>query len=342
MAFRFNFAVDDTDDDFIPNSLAAPAPQALPAEVHAPARYHILQELMTRIPRNISYATISITPTVSIPRRELYDVRMQIMDEDELNGNGSERSITVGLDKEDIRSSLYEGGLKSWECSVDLVRHLVSLYEQTGPESKRVLELGCGTSLPSLFLFQTTLSATKTAKPPFTHFTLADYNLEVLRLVTLPNILLSWTMLNHLSSSPEPWKPEGDLDVTEALTAAFLSDLSSRGIALDFVSGGWSTEMTELLKPASPYDLALGSETIYSPSTTPLFTDVLLEVLKGGEGSGLVAAKQIYFGVGGGVTDFVNLVRSKDSNAQIRVVREEKEAGVGRSIVEISNKSGQP
>lgn len=148
-------------------------------------------------------------------------------------------------------------------------------------------------------------------------------------------------MLNHLSSSPEPWESEGDLDVTEALTAAFLSDLSSRGITLDFVSGGWGAEMAELLKPTSPYDLALGSETIYSPSTTPLFADVLLEVLKGGEGSGLVAAKQIYFGVGGSVTDFVNLVRSKDSNARIRVVREEKEAGVGRSIVEISNKSSQ-
>ncbi|RPB02299.1 hypothetical protein L873DRAFT_1802238 [Choiromyces venosus 120613-1] len=297
---------------------------------------------MTRIPRNISYATISITPTVLIPRRELYDVRMQLMDEDELNRDRSDRSMIVGLGREDIRTSLYEGGLKSWECSVDLVRHLASLYKQTGQESKKVLELGCGTSLPSLFLFQTTLRAAKTTKHPFTHFTLADYNLEVLRLVTLPNILLSWAMLNHLSSPSEPWELEGDLDVTEALTVAFLSDLCGRGIVLDFISGGWGTEMTELLKPASPYDLALGSETIYSPSTTPLFTDVLLEALKGGEGSGLVAAKQIYFGVGGSVTDFVNIVRSKDSNAQIQIVREEKEAGVGRSIVEISNKSDEP
>ncbi|PWW79268.1 hypothetical protein C7212DRAFT_288447 [Tuber magnatum] len=342
MAFRFNFAADDSDDDSTPNPQPAAAPQSLPEELQAPARHHTLQELMTRIPRNISYATISITPMVSIPRRQLYDVRMQLMDEDELNGDGPERDMVVGLGKEDIRTSLYEGGLKSWECSVDLARHLASLYGQAGPESKKVLELGCGTSLPSLFLFQATLSATQTSKPPFTHFTLADYNLEVLRLVTLPNILLSWAMLDHLSSSSGPWEPEGDLDVTESLTAAFLSDLSRRGIALDFVSGGWGVEMTELLKPASPYDLALGSETIYSPSTTPLFADVLLEALKGGEGSGLVAAKQIYFGVGGSVTDFVNLVRSKDSNVQIRVVMEEKEVGVGRSIVKISNTLARP
>lgn len=63
------------------------------------------------------------------------------MDEDELSGNGSERGIMVGLGEEDIRTSLYEGGLKSWECSVDLVRHLASLHEQTGPESKKVLEV---------------------------------------------------------------------------------------------------------------------------------------------------------------------------------------------------------
>ncbi|CUS08609.1 unnamed protein product [Tuber aestivum] len=342
MAFRFNFAVDDSDDDPAPNAPPAPAPQALPGELRAPARYHTLQELMARIPRNISYATISITPTVSIPRRELYDVRMQLMDEDELNGDGSERSMMAGLGKEDIRTSLYEGGLKSWECSVDLVRHLASLDERIGPGGKKVLELGCGTSFPSLFLFQTTLSAKKGFKPPLTHFTLADYNLEVLRLITLPNIFLSWAMLNHPSSSSGPWETEGDLDVTESLIAAFLTDLSSRGIVLDFISGEWGAGMTELLKPASPYDLALGSETIYSPSTTPLFTDVLLEALRGGEGSGLVAAKQVYFGVGGSVTDFVNLARSKDPNAQIRVVREEKEAGVGRSIVKISNKLGQP
>jgi len=96
---------------------------------------------MARIPRNISYATISITPAMSIPRRELYDVRMQLMDEDELSGSGPERGMMVGLGEEDIKTSLYEGGLKSWECSVDLVRHLASLYEQTGSESRKVLEV---------------------------------------------------------------------------------------------------------------------------------------------------------------------------------------------------------
>jgi hypothetical protein len=66
---------------------------------------------------------------------------MQLMAEDKLNGVGSERSILVGLGEVDIRTSLYEGGLKSWECSVDLARHLATFYhEHKGAQVRKVLE----------------------------------------------------------------------------------------------------------------------------------------------------------------------------------------------------------
>ena len=48
----------------------------------------------------------------------------------------------------DLVSGVYEGGLKIWECSLDLVdyiavnKHLV--------QGKRVLELGCGQALPAI------------------------------------------------------------------------------------------------------------------------------------------------------------------------------------------------
>ena len=45
------------------------------------------------------------------------------MGEDEIAGDGSERSMIVRLCTEDNRASLYEGGLKGWEYSVDLGRH---------------------------------------------------------------------------------------------------------------------------------------------------------------------------------------------------------------------------
>ena len=56
---------------------------------------------------------------LSIPRRELFDIRMQLMAEDE------ELSATPGLDKTDIQTNVYEGGFKSWECSIDLAKLLL-------------------------------------------------------------------------------------------------------------------------------------------------------------------------------------------------------------------------
>lgn len=55
-----------------------------------------------------------------LPRRELFDIKMQLMAEDE--GASSER---VNLDDSDIRTNVYEGGYKSWECSFDLAKLLL-------------------------------------------------------------------------------------------------------------------------------------------------------------------------------------------------------------------------
>lgn len=131
---------------------------------------------------------------------------------------------------------------------------------------------------------------------------------------------------------------EADLDVTEVLRTEFTSDIRSLGITVDFISGGWGDDMLQLLSSSSPngYDLVLGSETIYSPATTGLFTDVLLGALKKG-GRGLVAAKRIYFGVGGSVADFVSGLERAGPDWGCKIVREENDVGVGRSIVEVSS-----
>lgn len=42
----------------------------------------------------------------------------------------------------DLVSGVYEGGLKLWECSIDLARFLIDNRESL--KGKRVLELGCG------------------------------------------------------------------------------------------------------------------------------------------------------------------------------------------------------
>ena len=83
------------------------------------------------LPSKISYSTLKITTGVggyfSIPRRELFDVRLQLMAEDECleaSTNGKESYALNNLGDDDIRANVYEGGLKSWECSVDLARYL--------------------------------------------------------------------------------------------------------------------------------------------------------------------------------------------------------------------------
>ena len=37
---------------------------------------------------------------------------------------------TTGLSADDIKPKIYEGGFKTWECSVDLARYLARLIEE--------------------------------------------------------------------------------------------------------------------------------------------------------------------------------------------------------------------
>ena len=47
------------------------------------------------------------------------------MAEDDTASNGNEELIS-GLEKGDIKPTIYEGGLKTWECAVDLAKLLVA------------------------------------------------------------------------------------------------------------------------------------------------------------------------------------------------------------------------
>ncbi|KAH6938279.1 hypothetical protein HPB50_008326 [Hyalomma asiaticum] len=74
----------------------------------------------------------------------------------------------------DIVPSVYEGGLKVWECSIDLAEYIENHLDID--EETKVLELGCGAGLPGL------LACLKGASVDF-----QDYNKEVLELITIPN-----------------------------------------------------------------------------------------------------------------------------------------------------------
>lgn len=83
----------------------------------------------------------------------------------------------------------------------------------------------------------------------------------------------------------------------------------------------------------------IGAETIYSPAALRSFADTLaslLEKMPEGEKTSLIAAKMVYFGIGGTMEDFCNAVREK--NLDVKQIRQESD-GVRRAVVEVHPRS---
>ncbi|KAH9212395.1 hypothetical protein DL95DRAFT_304286 [Leptodontidium sp. 2 PMI_412] len=347
-AFSFSFSGDDIEDtlvtDVSPESVlrshaaetgtlqrAIPTSSAFPiaGQPLLQPQTHDLQTMLRALPSKIVYSTLIIKlddgTKISIPRRELWDVRVQLMAEEDDEGLGN-------LGKDDVKTGVYEGGFKSWESSVDVVKVLHGRKEDVGFSGK-VLELGCGTALPSLAVLQWLLEDPNSTGA--LNLGLADYNPTVLQLVTLPNILLSWAQVTRNDS----WEAEGELDLDEEVIKEFLASLESHHVRLSFFSGAWSPEFVGLVKEdmsslASRLTI-VGAETIYSPAALKSFAETLMSLLGSmpdDERTSLVAAKKVYFGVGGSMEDFCEMVRLQ--GATVGQIREESD-GVRRAVVEV-------
>lgn len=190
--------------------------------------------------------------------------------------------------------------------------------------------------------------------------------------MTLPNLILTW---NHLISSrqklsastdvtalSEPEKQtqenekeeeeEEELDITPELLENFKQDLTKRGITVDFISGAWSPAFVDLVFSSSSMGengrnsrtLVLASETIYSPSSLGAFSETLLALLQRSAATteesksrALVAAKKVYFGVGGGVDEFLAVLKEASHGSDVYVNEVDIiSGGVGRVILEVA------
>ncbi|KAG9242506.1 hypothetical protein BJ878DRAFT_167043 [Calycina marina] len=344
--FSFSFAGDDIEDDQTQSSetqkantqaaetgtLCRPAPStAFPVTgaTLLPPTHHSLASILSLLPSKVSYSSLVITlddgGKIAIPRRELWDVRVQLMAEEDDEG-------LRNLGSDDVRTGVYEGGFKSWESSVDLVKVLHS--RRGGIGRRRILEMGCGTALPSMAMLQWMLEGTGEGG---LDLGLADYNPTVLQLVTLPNLLLSWAQV--VKGREGEWEEESDLEITEELLVEFTNSLAEKNIKLSFFSGVWSPEFVQLVEANMGMGEAqftvIGAETIYSPAALKSFADSLVGLLQrmlATNESSLVAAKKVYFGVGGSMEDFCDIVRAKGFS--VEGVREESD-GVRRAVVEV-------
>lgn len=350
--FSFSFSGEDIEvDDQIEtqptNSLSSqPSTSASAFPVAGkpllPATSHDVKEMLSKLPSKIAYGLLDVDldgrGSIQLPRRELWDVRVQLMAEED------DGETEAGLGNHDVKTGVYEGGFKSWESSVDLVKVFASSQPFT-PGAKKIsdiIELGCGTGLPSLALFHWAMSSATSS----VSFILADYNPTVLQLVTLPNFILAWA-IHHQKELPllnEVFSPEGELDLTPEILEAFQEFLSTRDISLLFFSGAWSSELIDMITGArtsiddtvtEQATVIIGAETIYSPFALDSFLQTILTLMEYEKSRGrvaevLVGAKRLYFGVGGSLDDFV--VQARARGATVEPLREETE-GVRRGVV---------
>ncbi|KAG0242252.1 hypothetical protein B0O80DRAFT_488020 [Mortierella sp. GBAus27b] len=312
---------------------------------------------------------------VTIYKRNLEDVKFQIaQDDDDLHtaqdddkpsdmantGPGGAEILALA-GKSDLVKGVYEGGLKTWECALDLVAYLAELKESY--DKKKVLELGCGSALPGIYILTQCSSV---------RVDLQDYNDQVLKLVTLPNILLN----THFrpDQQPAPVEEEDEEEEKEDKSGsdqegedddddndepeADPADGDFAGVEIDLpdteagklelvkkvdvhtrlIMGDWSglVDLMAFKGDEDKYDLILTSETIYSEESQPKLYTAIKNSLKRG-GKALVAAKTFYFGVGGDILSFRRLVE-EDNVFDVKVVFS-VQAYVRREILELTFKA---
>lgn len=368
MSFNFGFDVEEGVDSIAgPTSSSSKAAQDAPSQASSaaprpPGRRYRLKEMLDGLPERISYSTISIpqlnsqsssntaeASPLQLPRRDLFDARFQILSEDV--DETSTGSVQVNSES-DLVPGVYEGGLKTWECSLDLVGILTTY--KSNQHHDRVVELGCGTALPTVcYLLRLLLQDEDkegATKPVQLH--LCDFNETVLNLVTLPNLLLAYAFAQAVKEQ-KPFATTGDVDLTPEFLSEFETALRRRSVEIFFHSGPWeklsldddsSWEMKSNAKT-----LVLTSETTYSLSGIESLLDVIKSLTEastasGGEVTSLIATKEYYFGLGGGVVAFLNALQEdavKDGSVKWSEVETlcQWEKGVRRRVLSVASKA---
>ncbi|KAH8392926.1 hypothetical protein KR215_010988 [Drosophila sulfurigaster] len=174
----------------------------------------------------------------------------------------------------DLIAGVYEGGAKIWECTDDLLLYLAKEYVDANWRNKLVLDLGCGSGLLGIYALKNGATVD-----------FQDYNKDVLEKITMPNVLLN---------CEDGLEDDVKMDLLQTKNK--------------FYAGDWM-HFAELAENHKKYDIILTSETIYNIENQQKLLDTLRKRLHP-DGNILIAAKSHYFGVGGGLEQFVEVVKS--------------------------------
>lgn len=188
---------------------------------------------------------------------------------------GGQASFPEGYDPDhDVVTGKYEGGLKVWECSMDLCHFLASAggdgYFPATDKPCAILELGCGQGFPGILCLQ---------RVPGCEVVFSDLNREVLEETTWPNIFLN---------CPE------------------------RSSFAKCIAGDWDSLLDSAAMKGPDgaprlFDVILSAETLYTASSCRRVHAILQAHLHPA-GFALLATKRFYFGLGGGTREFQGLL----------------------------------
>jgi hypothetical protein len=213
-------------------------------------------------------------------------------------------TVASAFQNTDLVSGVYEGGLKVWECSVDLCRYF---QENNISIEGAVLELGCGHGLPGCWV----LKQARRTSGSSCMVVFSDFNEFVLQDATVANIVLNTKDAGNHGTSTQ------DLDL-----ASWLAEHAALG------AGDWKNMSGRFLDPSSSimfslfptdgkFHVILAAETTYSHAAATDTAYLLSKHLKVGTGVAYIATKRYYFGVGGG-SDCFRLALSALSSLEMR------------------------
>ncbi|NXD82949.1 MET18 methyltransferase, partial [Halcyon senegalensis] len=253
-----------------------------------PAKEHEVPEDLSKVLENKVMETVL----------DLHYVKMSVVEMTCLDGADEEGIVTKSVSSHsDLIPGVYEGGLKIWECTFDLIDYLSEAEVQF--TNKAVLDLGCGAGLLGIVALR--------GKAEKVHF--QDYNSTVIDQITLPNVVANCMSKGSRTGSGD----DGKTSVPPAKRPKKAERLPDGVTKCRFFSGEWS-EVSQLLssgdKPFSKYDIIVTSETIYNPDYYSTLHDTLAQLLHK-NGRVYLASKVHYFGVGGGIYLFEQFVEER-------------------------------
>lgn len=213
--------------------------------------------------------------------------------------------------RSDLISGVYEGGLKVWECTYDLLELIERDGETFG--DKAVLDLGCGAGLLGI------LALKRGARQ--VHF--QDYNSTVIEQLTVSNVMLNCQEDDDVDSDDDKEergkggvkiKTKQEVKDASPPPKKRASDSSQQPLLAKcrFFSGDWSTFLALVKKeePQPKYDIIFTSETIYNTAYYPVLHETLNNLLAP-DGLVYLSTKSHYFGVGGGLHMFETFVEQR-------------------------------